>query len=200
MVARVPGRIQAHQRPSRQIDHETVARLQHAFGGNRLQGAVKTLHQLFAVHRRRAGHQLRRIDDVPRAARMHHHPRIGQMRQQRTGTTGMIQVHMRQDQPVDLFGRHAGTLQFGQHVRHRMIGAAIDESTAAIADDQVSRRETRPHLRRIDGVDAAPGLGDGRVEITQRRIHVAHTAGTAVHDNGLLQDHEPATSRCIDGY
>lgn len=68
---------------------------------------------------------------------MHDDARVRQVAQQFAGTTGVIEVDMGQDQPVDMLAQYRLRLEFRRQRRHGMIGADVDEGTMAALDDQV---------------------------------------------------------------
>jgi hypothetical protein len=126
----------------------------HALGGHRQDLPVAARDLGLAIHRGGTGDQPRRIDHVLRAAWVHHQPRIGQLLHERTRAAGMVQVHMGQDQPIDVGRLQPGLRHAGQQVRQRMAGAAVDEGASAVLHDEVRRIEMIALERGVDGMDA----------------------------------------------
>ena len=68
----------------------------------------------------------------------------------------MIEVYVRDQQPVDIGCRESDIGKRSHQMGNRMVGAAIDEGSAAVLDDQVGGIEVIAMERGVDGVDAVP--------------------------------------------
>jgi hypothetical protein len=166
VVAGVARRVEERQRPLREVDHLAVGALHHPLSVHRNHRAVGALHLGFAVDCPGAGKQQRRIDQVSGAARVHHHPRRRQRGHQRTGTAGVVEVHMRRNHPVHRVAWHAGGIERRQQPRHRVAGTGVDEGCSALLDDQVRGVELRSLVAGVDCPDAvAEGGGIFRAGI-----------------------------------
>ncbi len=86
------------------------------------------------------------------AARMHHQTRLRQLRHQFAGAAGMVQMHVGQDQPVDIRGCQSGIVQGLHQTWQGMPGAAVDEGRASVLHDQVGGVEGWPVETGIDGM------------------------------------------------
>ncbi len=175
VMARMAGGVQAGQDTAGQVHFVAVGSLDHALGRDRPQATVVALHDVLAVHLAGTGPQLRRVDHVPRAARMHHQARIGQLRHQLARAAGMVQVHVGENQPVHGPRFQSGVGECMQQSRDRMIGPAVDEGGPVLFHHQVGGVEVRPVESGIDGVNAVHGLHRGsrhgqRPTVTQSRV------------------------------
>ncbi len=65
---------------------------------------------------------------------------------------------MRQQDEVDLFGRHAEPLQGVQQMGHGRSGTCIDECRSSLLDDEMTGVQAGAHIVCVDGVDTV--LGD----------------------------------------
>ena len=173
MVPGVTGRVDELERavPERQalavLDHD------HPVRRNRDDLAVQLAVERLAVDLDRARDQPGRVDQVRRAARVQHRAGIRQRLHQLAGPARMIEVHVRQEQVVDLLARDADLVQRREQPGCGRRGAGIDERRAAVIDHEVARREPRTQVEGIDQEDpAAQRLGQrGWRSRGQRPLH-----------------------------
>ncbi|MNM76312.1 hypothetical protein D3C81_881330 [compost metagenome] len=153
-MTRVPRGVDAQQFTSGQQNAMTILGHHHTLGRHRHDLSVTARDFRFAVHRSGAGNQPGRVDHVLRAARVHHQPGVGQLLHQRTGAACMIQMHMGNDQPINIRRLQTRLPYAGQQVGQRMAGTAVDEGAASVLHDEIGRIEMIALERGIDGVDA----------------------------------------------
>ena len=140
----------------------------HPFSRDRHQLAVQLPVQGLAVHGDRAGHQLRGVDHVRRAARVQYRPGVRQRLHHLAGAARMVEVHVGQEQPVHLLAGDAEFVERRQQPRRRRAGAGVDEGRAAVLHHEVAAGEAGAHVERVDQVHAVaerlrqPGSGRGR--------------------------------------
>ncbi len=163
VVACMAGRVEAAQDAPGQVHLVAIGSFDHAPGRHWLERAVAAPHLLFAVDRRGSGPQFRRVDHVPCAARMHRQPCVRQGGHQPAGAAGVIQMHMGEDQPIDIGNRQSGLGQGLHQPRLRVVGAAVDEGAASVLDHQIGGVEVRPLEAGVDGVDAVVVVHAGSV-------------------------------------
>jgi hypothetical protein len=102
------------------------------------------VHVGVAVDARGAGHQLRRVDHVRRAAFVDEHADVRMLAHQRASRAGMIEVDVRQQDRLDLARRHAAGFEAGDQVGQAAGRPGIDQRDAAGAVEHGGR----DHLRR----------------------------------------------------
>ena len=159
VVPRVAGCVEQAQGAIGQVQFHAVGAFEHALGAHRHHRADRALHLVGTVDGAGTGDQFGRIDQVTRAQRVHDQPGVGQRGHQRARTTGVVQVHVRGDHPVDRIARHAGGFERVQQARHRVARAGVDEGGAAALDHQVRGIEVRPLITGVNGPDAVAERG-----------------------------------------
>ena len=85
---------------------------------------------------------------------MHREFRVRQVLHQLPRATGVVEVYVREDDPVDVFRLEVGGFDGREEMRQRMRCAAVDEGAAAVFDDEVGGVERRTAEGGVDGVDA----------------------------------------------
>ncbi len=160
MVQCVARGVQQHQLAAGQVDTVAVLGHHHTMFGNGLDTTIAARDFLGTVHRRGTGNQPGRVDHVRRTARVQHCLCVGQLLHQQAGAAGVVQVHVREQQPVHRVNGQTRVGQRLQHRRHRQAGATVDERGAVVFNDQIGRVEVGTLEAGIDGVDA--GVGDHR--------------------------------------
>ena len=133
-------------------DRDTIAR-----DGQDL--AVQLRVQLVAVHGARRLDEFRRIGHVCDAARMQHRGGAGQRLHQCAGATGMVEMHVGQEQEIHGIARHAEFIEGGEDQRHGGVGPGIDDRGPRARHHDVGRIHLRPHVFGVDGRD---GVGELR--------------------------------------
>ena len=136
----MPGmtrRIQYLQPARAQMQHMALGRLLDALAGDRHDFAIDPLRGLQPIDRHRAVPQLARVGHVPRTARMHDQSCVRALLHQRTGTTGMIQMDMRQDHPVERLRRQVQLFQRRENARQRVAGGGVDHRSPPFMHDQM---------------------------------------------------------------
>ena len=161
-VARVARRVVGRERAPGQVHRRAVGRLDHAIGRHRDDVAVHGGGRLDAVYVARRRHQLRRIDHVAGAARMHDELRVRGLRHQQAGAARVVEVHVGQHDVVDDLGTEALVGERREHVGDGIVGPAVDDGDASLLDDDVDRVQLRPDVTRVDGADAVRIVDDGR--------------------------------------
>jgi len=79
------------------------------------------------------------------------------------GATGMIEMDVREEQPVDIPAIHAKFIESGEHRGNGVGGAAIDEGSPTRIDDEMDGIEEGHQIFGIDGMDAVlVTVGDHR--------------------------------------
>jgi hypothetical protein len=91
---------------------------------------------------------------MARTARMHEQAGVRQARHQLAGATGMIEMHVGENQPIDIGWRQSCILQCIEHARHAEVGAAVDKGAATMLNHEIRRIELWPYKAGIDGVNA----------------------------------------------
>jgi len=148
---------------------------QHAFGGDRDQFSVQLAVQGLAVDRDRARDQPGRIDQVRGTTRVQHRPCVRERLHHLAGTTGMIEVHVGEEQVVHLLARDPEFVQRGQQPRGSRRRPRVDEGGMALVDHQVARREAGAQVQRVDQVHA---LAE---RLRERRVVAGAGAGAGSH-------------------
>ena len=185
VVEGVAGRVREQQRPAGKLQHLSVPGFEHALQRRRHQAAIGLLEQGIAIDLARAGGQLRRIDEMRRTARMHHQLRRRQLAQQRARTTGMVEVDVGGDEPVDRVRRQPRGIERREHVRHAVQGAAVDEGRAAVLDHQVRGAERRPLAEA--GVDDGDAVACPHALSFHRGPRCSLSAGAPCADAALVE-------------
>ncbi|KAG1389444.1 hypothetical protein G6F58_013278 [Rhizopus delemar] len=111
----MPGRMQQQQLTPGQIDAVPVFGQHHARLRNRLDAAVAARDFLGTVHRRGTGNQPGRVDHVRRTTRVQYRPGVRQLLHQQAGASGVVKMHVGEQQPVHRFHAQAGVRQRLQH-------------------------------------------------------------------------------------
>ena len=153
MMQGVPGGVDQLEGARAQGDTLAVLNLLHACRRQRHDFPVQAREAFLAVDHLGAGDEFLRIDQVRGAARMQQGARVGQRLQQRAGTAGVIQVHVREEEVVDRGALDAECRERGQQVRHGEVGADVDERGPPAVADQVRRRVPGVQVLGIDGGD-----------------------------------------------
>src|ERR1700754_179114 len=171
-VPRVARRIEAEQGASGQVDDEAVVSFDDAgarYGGD---ASVIAAHGFLAVHGGGTGDENRRVDHVPRATRMHGEHRVGQVSHEFTGTTGVVEMDVGEDHPVDIARFEVGRGQGVEESRQGMRRATVDERPAAPFHHEVGGVERGAAEAGVDGVDTVhgPRLIQGRGFVWGRRM------------------------------
>ena len=99
------------------------------------------------------------VEHVRGTARMHHRFGIWQHFEQLAGTAGMVEMHMCQEQVVDVSSIDIGLPQRIQQQRHAVVCSCVDKSGAACLNNEVAGVEQRADIVRIDGEYAIPDIG-----------------------------------------
>ena len=158
------GRVEKAQRAAGQLDRHVVGGLEDTLGRDRHQRAVGALDLLGAVDRGRALHEVDRIDQVARTARMNDESGLRKLRHQQARTAGMVEMDVGRDHVVDRVDAKAHRLQGREQPGHRVVRSGVDERRAVAFDDQVGGVEARAVKAGVDDVDA----------MTERRDEVGH--------------------------
>ena len=151
---RVAGRVEEQQLAAGERDRHAVARPVDAFGRDADDAAVGAFHFLGAVDAGRALHEARRVDQVPRAARMDDEPRARQLLHEQADAAGVVEVNVGRDDEVDRVRAEPERAERGEQARHRVVGARVDEGGATLLDDEIRRVEAWPMKAGVDRVDA----------------------------------------------
>jgi hypothetical protein len=85
---------------------------------------------------------------------MHDSAGFRQRAHQLPGTSGVIEVNMREEHPIDMRPRNPEFIECSKHRRNGMGGTAVDECGATLVDDEMNRIEQRHQIFGIDGMDA----------------------------------------------
>ncbi len=85
---------------------------------------------------------------------MHHQFGIGESFHHDPGAAGMVEMDMGEDHVVHRIRAEAARFERSQRLRHDLEVGGIDKGRAALAFDQVNRRQQRPDIACIKGVDA----------------------------------------------
>ena len=102
----------------------------------------------------RAGDELGGLDEMRRAARMQHRPRVRQLLHQLARAAGVVQVHVREENVVHRLAGDAEPSSAAEQIGNGMRRADVDERGPAAVLDDVRGREPGPHVFGIDGTDA----------------------------------------------
>ena len=183
VMQRVAGRIDGEEPPSAELDALAVAREEDALARNRRDLAIERAIVRFAVDGDRGRDQPRGIGEVRRAARVHHGARIGQLGQQNAGASGMVQVHVGEQNEVDRGACDAEMLERGEQPRHRIVGAYVDEGGMPSLDDEMGGGEAGANVARVDRRDAVRILDDRRLQ--HAREHSKRMSRTS-HSNRFM--------------
>ena len=112
----------------------------------------KLIEHCLPVDRDRSRHQTRRVGHVSQPLRVHEHSRIRAVREQRARATGMVEVHVRGDDPAYGFRRHAGERHRFQDATYRSRRAGLDDGRLVAVPHQKARRKAGPQIARVDAV------------------------------------------------
>ncbi len=66
----------------------------------------------------------------------------------------MVEVHMRDDQPIDRCGCQSDAVERGQQAWHAVVRAGVDECGVMALDDEVARIEALAMKAGVDDVNA----------------------------------------------
>ena len=127
------------------------------------QFAVQTIVDLASINGDGRFNEFARINHVRRSARMHDCTGIGQGSHQLACATSMIEMDVRQEQPVHRGAIDARFLECRQQSGYGVSGATVDECGSALVDDEVNGIELRHQILGVDGVDAV------RVSVSDHR-------------------------------
>jgi hypothetical protein len=164
VVLGVTSRVQQRELAGTEPEALAILDHPHARRRNRHKLPVQTREAFLAVDRLGARDELRGVDHVRRAARMQHRLRAGKLAHESARATGVIQVHVRQQQVIDRVARHAEFPQSGEQIGNRIVGADIHEGGAAGVNYDVRGGVPGIQVLAIHGGDAV------RVPI-KRRFH-----------------------------
>jgi hypothetical protein len=80
--------------------------------------------------------------------------RIRQLAHERAGTARVIEMYVRQENPIDI-GRSDSLLgERFEQARHGMRSANVDKRRTSGIDEQMARREPRPYILNVDRVQS----------------------------------------------
>ena len=102
---------------------------------DRHQSPVDLARASLAVHGLGACPQLRRVDHVGRAARVQHATGIRQVRQQFAGAAGVVEVHVREKDGLDVAAIQPCAFERIEQERHGVVGAGVHERRAPGLDN-----------------------------------------------------------------
>ena len=85
---------------------------------------------------------------------MQHGPCVRQRLDQLAGATRVVEVHVGQEQVIDLLARDAELVQRREQPWGSRGGACIDERCPAVVHDEVTRRQARADVMGVDQVHA----------------------------------------------
>jgi hypothetical protein len=131
-----------------------VGRLANPLAGDREEPAVEVLECLLAVDRDSRRLETSRVDDVRRAAWVNEDGRVRQTLDESTGTPRVIEVNVRQEQPVDGVACQAELGKRPLDEGYRRIRPRIDDADAALALEDVDGGKTGTEVFRVNGGDA----------------------------------------------
>src|SRR6516165_6834500 len=109
----------------------------YALGRDGQQLPIHATEALLTVHRLRAGDELCGVDHVRCTARMQQYAGTGQFAYQPAGTTGMIEVHVGEQQVIDRCARDAELLERSEQVGDGRVRSHIDERRPPAIDNEV---------------------------------------------------------------
>jgi hypothetical protein len=99
--------------------------------------AVQLRVELVAIYGAGAGDELRRVDHVGRAARMHHADGVRERLHQGARAAGMVEMHVCEKQQVHRFRRQAQLFEPGEYQRNGRVGTGIDDGRASARHDDM---------------------------------------------------------------
>jgi len=88
------------------------------------------------------------------ASGMHDGAGLRQLSHQLPSTSGVIEVNMGEEHPIDMRSRNAEFVECGEHRGNGMGGPAVYECGATPVDDEMNCIEQRHQIFSIDGMDA----------------------------------------------
>ena len=159
VVQRVAGRVDEFQVPSADADALAVARHEHAVLGDRHDVPVELPVAVLTVDRYRAGDELCRVDQVTGAPRVRGATGVRQVAHQLARATGVVEVDVRRQDPVDLVAPDAACLERCEQIRHRQRGARIHERRTPVVHQKVAGVKLRPDIVGVDGRNAVREVG-----------------------------------------
>ena len=95
---------------------------------------------------------------------MQHRAGAGELAHQPSGAARVIEVHVGQQDVVDGVAGDAELGERRQQIRHRVVGADVDEGGASRVFDEVRRRVARIQILGIDRADAVRVAVDRRLD------------------------------------
>ena len=156
MVKRVPRCIQELEGAASQADAMAVLDRHHPLGRYGQDFPVVLAEHALTVHRLGGGNEFRRIDHVRGAARMHQDLRARQRCRQPAGAARMVQMHMREENIIDVGRIDAFGGEGAEQIRNGEMRAGVDECGAAVIDDEVTGIEPRAQMLGVDRKNARP--------------------------------------------
>jgi hypothetical protein len=153
VVLRVARRIDELERSAAEREAGAVLGDEHALRRDRHQLAVELPEERLAVDLDRAGDQLRGLDHVGRATRVEHRPGVRQRLDELARAPGVVEVHVRQEDVIDLLAGDADFVKRGEQARRGRCDARVDERRPPGVHHEVTRGQARPVIQGVDHVD-----------------------------------------------
>ncbi len=163
MMFRMTFGVQRLQRPAIEVKPLFIVADLDPVLVDRLDDPVHLARPFLAVDGLRAGNEPCGVDHVSCGSRVAHASRIRQRLHQRSGTAGMIEMHVSYEYKVDVSGIQALLLERIQEQRHAVVDAGVDKCRSAAFIDQVTGIMQRSLVLGVDGRNAIVehrGLGD----------------------------------------